>query len=238
MKNQYFGDINDYRKYGILRALQAGSGLPLAVCWMLTPDDGGPDGRKVDYLQDPNRWRGLDPEVYDALAAALREERRTIEVAEQSFLSSAISHPDILSHGSEERDGYFSDLLGRTSASSLVFFDPDNGIEVKSKPFGKQGAEKFLYWAELRRVYEAGHSCLVYQHYPRLPRDQYTRDRARDLGNRLGAPWVATLSTSHVLFLLAPQAETHGRPLTQGLHRVGKAWGDEVDILVHSPPDA
>ena len=31
MKDQYFGDINDYRKYGLLRALQAGSGLGLAT---------------------------------------------------------------------------------------------------------------------------------------------------------------------------------------------------------------
>ena len=61
MKNQYFGDIKDYRKYGILRALQAGSDLPLALCWMLTPDDGGADGRKVAYLHKPDRWRSLDP---------------------------------------------------------------------------------------------------------------------------------------------------------------------------------
>ena len=33
MKDQYFGDINDYRKYGLLRPIIASSG------WMLTPDD-------------------------------------------------------------------------------------------------------------------------------------------------------------------------------------------------------
>lgn len=46
MKNQYAGDINDFRKYAILRAL-ATCGFRVTVCWMLTPDDGGPDGRKV-----------------------------------------------------------------------------------------------------------------------------------------------------------------------------------------------
>jgi hypothetical protein len=45
MKHQYFGDINDYRKYGLLRALQSSSLGGLLVAWMLTPDDGGPDGR-------------------------------------------------------------------------------------------------------------------------------------------------------------------------------------------------
>ena len=40
MKDQYFGDINDYRKYGLLRAITASSGLRLLVVWMLTPDEG------------------------------------------------------------------------------------------------------------------------------------------------------------------------------------------------------
>ena len=40
MKNQYFGDVNDYRKYGLLRALQGEGSLSTLVAWMLTPDDG------------------------------------------------------------------------------------------------------------------------------------------------------------------------------------------------------
>lgn len=232
MKNQYFGDINDYRKYGILRALEAGSSLPLAVCWMLTPDDGGPDGRKTDYLQKPDRWRSLDPEVYDSLQEALREDRRTIETAEKGFLSSAISHPALLGHESEGRRRYFVELLERLSGSSLVFFDPDNGLEIKSKKMGLRGAEKYLYTEELAGVYSAGHSCLVYQHFPRRPRQQYTEERAREISVRLGTPWVATLSTSNVLFLLAPQRD-HGEALTQGLGRVQERWGDEVEFGLH-----
>jgi hypothetical protein len=43
MKDQYFADINDYRKYGLLRIL--GEGLRVGVCWMLTkPDGSGDDG--------------------------------------------------------------------------------------------------------------------------------------------------------------------------------------------------
>ena len=55
MKNQYFGDINDYRKYGLLRALQSNGDGRLLVAWMLTPDDGGPDGGFRTYLQESER---------------------------------------------------------------------------------------------------------------------------------------------------------------------------------------
>ena len=47
MKDQYFGDINDYRKYGLLRAVVCTSGLRLMVAWMLTPDDGSTDGKFI-----------------------------------------------------------------------------------------------------------------------------------------------------------------------------------------------
>jgi hypothetical protein len=50
MKNQYFGDINDYRKYGLLRAWQAAGNGTLLVAWMLTPDDGSRDGGSRSYL--------------------------------------------------------------------------------------------------------------------------------------------------------------------------------------------
>jgi hypothetical protein len=38
MKNQYFGDENDYKKYGLLRMLAGEVKMKTAVCWMLTPD--------------------------------------------------------------------------------------------------------------------------------------------------------------------------------------------------------
>jgi hypothetical protein len=39
VRNQFFGDINDYHKYGLLRALSGDGDLKVGVCWMLTPDD-------------------------------------------------------------------------------------------------------------------------------------------------------------------------------------------------------
>lgn len=49
MKNQYFGDIGDYGKYGLLRHL-AGQGLSISVNWYLTPKDTTNDGSIRGYL--------------------------------------------------------------------------------------------------------------------------------------------------------------------------------------------
>ena len=50
MKNQYFGDIGDYGKYGLLRWL-AGQGLSIAVNWYLTPDNASNDGSIRVYVK-------------------------------------------------------------------------------------------------------------------------------------------------------------------------------------------
>lgn len=49
VKNQYFSDINDYRKYGLLRLLTSGGKLKTAVCWILMPE-GKPTDDKLRPL--------------------------------------------------------------------------------------------------------------------------------------------------------------------------------------------
>ncbi len=73
MKHKYFGDINDCRKYGLLRILAGGGKLKIGVCWMLTPDDGKRDGGFVGYLDQPDKWQGYDPELFDCLNQCVRE---------------------------------------------------------------------------------------------------------------------------------------------------------------------
>jgi hypothetical protein len=67
VKDQYVGDVSDYRKYALLRAHTKGSSLNLGICWMLTPDDGGNDGNHLQYLATPERCKPQDPELFDLL---------------------------------------------------------------------------------------------------------------------------------------------------------------------------
>ena len=57
MKDPYFGDVNDFRKYGLLRLLSIQDRLRLGVCWMLTEPDGTTDGRFLSYLAQPEKYR-------------------------------------------------------------------------------------------------------------------------------------------------------------------------------------
>ena len=67
VKNQYFGDINDYRKYGLLRILTGRGQIRTAVCWMLRADDGRGDGSRIKHLSELEKWRNYDFAVSDHL---------------------------------------------------------------------------------------------------------------------------------------------------------------------------
>lgn len=69
MKKPYFGDVNDYRKYGLLRAFGR-AGLATQVVWMLTPDA----GRSVLVYQHYPRERRA--RIVPRLGAKLAESGR------------------------------------------------------------------------------------------------------------------------------------------------------------------
>ena len=50
--------------------------------------------------------------------------------------------------------------------AEVVFLDPDNGVEVRSRPYGRKDSSKYVYWREVKALAKAGRSVLVYQHYP------------------------------------------------------------------------
>ena len=209
MKTQYIGDINDYRKYALLRALQRETGVSVGIHWMLTPDDESNDGSKRAYLERRDRWRLHDPDLFDALSefktsgrqAQLRDVEQSAVMAGFRFFSELV--PDDLQLRREViRKGH-----KELADVDLVFFDPDNGLEVASKSKGKPGSAKYLYCDELAFTYRAGKSALVYQHYPRVERQQFESGLADRIRQTCPAAEVDFIGTAHVAFVLVTRPD-------------------------------
>jgi hypothetical protein len=235
MKNQYFGDINDYRKYGLLRILSHKGEIRTAVCWMLTADDDLGHGAQTDYLQDPDRWRAFDPELFDSLAQCLADpNKRHVGWAETSgMLPSAVFYPRLLTDNADERQEYFGQFLRTAHGCDLVFFDPDNGLEVKSKPYGRKDSCKYLYWRELSETYRSGHSVLVYQHFRREKRDQFIEALSARICEETGATEIISFRTAHVVFLLAPQPH-HLDCFRARSKEVAQKWSSKIRVTHHA----
>ena len=230
MKNQYFGDINDYRKYALLRKL-CGCDIRLAVCWMLTPDDAGPDGKRTKYLDQPTRWRHFDPELFDSLRKAVPNNRRVAWAEEMGILGSACFYSRLLSDSKEERGQYFKDFLCWAQHSDLAFFDPDNGLDVPSKPYGRKGSSKYLCWKELEQTWKAGKSILLYQHFPFKKREDFISEVAANLRARTSVAKVVAFRTPFVVFFLLAQPE-HNH-LTNRAADVERVWGKQIRVTFH-----
>ena len=62
MQDRYAGDIGDFVKLGLLRALSPGR--KLGIAWYRFPDeDHNGDGRHVGYLDRPEAYSSFDPEL-------------------------------------------------------------------------------------------------------------------------------------------------------------------------------
>lgn len=232
MKNQYFGDINDYRKYGLLRVLQSGAGCRLLVAWMLTPDDGGRNGGLRFYLQRPEDWRHFDPELFDGLVDALRTKSALqVSLIEGSrLLPSTTFYSAIVPDEHRERGLWWKGLKESIAGIDLVFVDPDNGIEIPSKPVGRKGSSKHITWGEIQQLYQAGCSVLIYQHFRREPREAFTARMVLEVRQRTGASFVHAFRTARVLFLLAARAEHEGRFLS-AISCLSTRWRGQIEVV-------
>lgn len=135
MKNQYFGDINDYRKYWLLRIISGFGKINTSVCWMLTPNDNGIDGSSIEYLRQPQYWRDYDPALYDSLReSVIICNKRNIKMIEQSKLFPNTNFfSELVPDDKYGREKYFSKFKISLTDRQLIFFDPDNGVEIKSR---------------------------------------------------------------------------------------------------------
>ena len=95
------------------------------------------------------------------------------------------------------------------SQSELVFLDPDNGLEVPSRPFGRKHSSKYAYWREVTAIWAAGASVLIYQHFRREKREKFIPQMAEELRDRTGGV-VEAFRTPRVFFSWRTSRNTRG----------------------------
>jgi hypothetical protein len=222
MKQQYFGDLSDYVKYGILRAVIR-EGLTLSVCWMLTPDDARSDGRFVRYLTEPQRFRRYDSDLFDVLADAVPAGQRDTAVLEATpLLADTVFDRAVMPETAAAREAYFEDLWYLSAGRRVIFFDPDNGLEIPSTRYGCRGSTRYLYWHEAEAGWRRGFSLIVFQHYRREPRIHFVDRLLGELAVRFTATPFA-LTTPRVAFLVVPQAVDAMALMSAG-EKVSETW--------------
>jgi hypothetical protein len=168
MKNQYVGDINDYRKYDLLQILSRILGQRLLVVWMLTENDNQNDGKKTKYLNYPEKWRKYNEKLFDELKKIVAGKKRCIEQVQELPLfkeNNFIFYSEYINDELTERDNYFKNVIKASHDAKILFFDPDNGIEPTNTNKIKKPS-KYLFWKEIEKFWNLEKDILIFQYFP------------------------------------------------------------------------
>jgi len=185
MKDQYVGDIGDYGKYVLLRALA--QHYSVGVNWYLTPPDGKTDGKFTEYLtrvsdsMDSKLFQRLKELLYSADGTLLNKNRNVAAIESSDILPNALFFNETIDFSKAiDRKAYRKDWVSRSldalGQPDIIFLDPDNGLEVKSVPPTRKDGIKFVTYDEAQRYYERAKVALViYNHRDRSPNNEYIK---------------------------------------------------------------
>ena len=246
MQDRYVGDVGDFVKYGLLRAIRGNKRL--GVAWYLHPDAGPPgDGRHTAYLKHPDEWRDLDEELFDKLRQLICDRRhrlpcpnsdsssRTVaRIQSSGILGDAVFAADRLVVADVKvrkralwRHNWFAGIKHQLADCNLVFADPDNGLvpNDRFKPTWKVSA-KGIPLAEAMEL-AAGRTAVIYHHNSR--RRGGHRDEIRWWKDQFPDGTMAyywRLVSNRTFFVINPDDD-----IRRQLREFEKLWGNRGELL-------
>lgn len=228
VQDRYTGDIGDFGKYGLLKAL-SGSDLSLGIVWYLFPDEGGSgDGSHIGYLEpaprNVRRFRNCDPDLYDTLGEIVGDGVRGVRSVREygvlpprtTFYEETLSFEDMPSIGSksararlDRRKAWAWDALSTTRGCDIVFADPDNGLEGGTMRHHRRGP-KFAYFDELAPYSDRGQSLVIYHHLHRgASADKQVHERLSQITERLGDAFALLYRRGNLRAFFVVPTEAH-----------------------------
>jgi len=225
MKNQYFGDFGDYQKFSLLKTLRDTGCFRITVHWMKTLDDGSTDGKKIDYLNKPQIYGSFDPQVFDFIKKHIDKKQRDLALYEQSVHSMGINFVNDYIEDSIRRLELLKGIC-EDKKSNLIFFDPDNGIEVKSS--SSKTIHKYVLWSEIEEVFGTNKSVLIYQHFSRKNREVFIEEKLAEFRDRFGVN-VLAIQVKHSVYFLLTQ-KSHLKNIDQSLYNYSDIWKSFVAV--------
>lgn len=250
MQDRFVGDIGDFGKYGLLRALtglwdwERGGALPehkrlsLGVVWYRNEGaKGGPnEGQNVGYLFDPQRaplFNDLDPDLFSCLKYIVCNKRNLEAIEASNILGKSeetLFYKNCVPKEQTEREKWFNDALDHIEDKDVVFLDPDTGIIPK---FPKD-RRKHIFLPEVDKIVnsERCQTIIAYQHYGHGSKARENQvNQWRNLKKEGTQEDPRILETSQRAFIILP-AVKHTKTIDERLAKMLKSpWFQYFKIL-------
>lgn len=262
MQDCYVGDVGDFGKYGLLRALcpakedSAGPRLSLGVVWYHVPNEEYKnDGMETKYLNCTKDnlvyFESCDPPLYDKLKIIVVNNRRKVEsIREDGVLTSCeVFYEDILTFDGmpnfsptardmrlKRRRKWIEGAYKKMHGVDVVFFDPDNGLEVTSTARHNKKGPKYIFFDELVPYWLNGKSLIIYQHLNmRITAEKQIAERRSQILKHLkcrSGMFTLLYHREVSRFFLVIPAERHRDTLLKRADCfVRGIWGQHFDLI-------
>jgi len=222
MQDRQIGGIGDFGKLALLRHLM--KDRRLSVCWYLTAGwkDGKDSKRHFDFLNRPNEYRHLAPEVFDALLQldggwGASTDRLT-KLHMSRILGNAVFLRQEVPIRAPSRRQWLEVLVESVRGTNLVFLDPDYGIE------GKRLTAGHVALAEIAALKTPGRALIIgHQQSGRRSEVRFLAEQVRSLGCS-PIEIVRLRLVSSRFYVIAD----HDSAMSELLSTFVKKWGDRI----------
>lgn len=236
MQDRFVGDVGDFGKYGLLRALtglwdwKRGGPLPererlsLGVVWCV-PDDmaehntKSTHGLKVDYLKRPEIYRKCDHDLFDFLGSLVSESKRSIRSIEDGGI---LGNNTLFCNNRVPEElgarGEWADAAQRIMREqNIIFLDPDTGLIPARK---RSASTKHVYPQDIKTFLTPAQTIIVYQHHAYTePQVERQRRNWSDTLRILQFQGYITLCFEQRDFIILPAAK-HAKPINERLEKM------------------
>ncbi len=219
MKNQYFGDNRDLFNYDlVMQIMRAGLVDHFTFIPMLTKPDNTKHGGKTDRTKAKAGTK--NKELMNFLDKCVREGRRNIKELEGFFQKEAIRmtiYAKDKYFTREHRQEYFKQIGDGLLRKSLIFVDPDKGLEVKNS------TEQHILYSEVKDLYrrmDKSSVLMIAQFFPRQPRQEYLNWRCEELKEKITSDWPICIDDGDIIFFFLTKNQT----LEESLIKVIKVY--------------
>ena len=218
MRHNYAGDQGDYAKYALLNALAGDGRQVVGLNWYLTVHpEGNADGHVRPHIDTPDDWRHLDARLLARMVevfSGLPESERRVELLHDAgmlpmttlFFAEPLPTGDLpTAERRAAREEWHRQAMLQMQAADIVFLDPDNGLEVKSRGPRSKWRCKYATYAEVNDYLAAGKAVVPYQHARRMKWPalmQQVTDEMRAAGVEMADPGFVAFG-NRGFFLLA-----------------------------------
>jgi len=214
MKNQYFGDNKDLFTYDLIwQVMQAGLVEYFIFIPMLTKPDGTGHGRKMNRSKATGGTQ--NEELMAFLDECVKNGRRNIKQLENFFAENSIRmtiyHGEDTYFSHQKRREYFGQIRDELLTKSLVFVDPDIGLEVA------RSREQHVLYKEVKDLYQRmdnGSILMVYQCFPRKPHMEYLNIRMEELKEKVSGDYPLCIDDDEIIFFFLTKDESLEHSLT------------------------